>query len=76
MGGRRRRRLLWGRGAVDMKNQVAAEAVAAVTLARSGWRPARGTLKLVFVADEETGGEVGARWLTASSIPTRSAATC
>ncbi len=55
---------LWGRGALDMKNQVAAEAVAAVSLARSGWRPARGTLKLVFVADEETGGEVGARWLT------------
>jgi acetylornithine deacetylase/succinyl-diaminopimelate desuccinylase-like protein len=55
---------LWGRGALDMKNQVAAEAVAAVTLARSGWRPARGTLKLVFVADEETGGDVGARWLT------------
>jgi acetylornithine deacetylase/succinyl-diaminopimelate desuccinylase-like protein len=55
---------LWGRGALDMKNQVAAEAVAAVTLARSGWRPARGALKLVFVADEETGGEVGAHWLT------------
>ncbi len=55
---------VWGRGAVDMKNQVAAEAVAAVTLARSGWRPERGTLKLVFVADEETGGQVGARWLT------------
>jgi acetylornithine deacetylase/succinyl-diaminopimelate desuccinylase-like protein len=55
---------LWGRGALDMKNQVAAEAVAAVNLARSGWRPAHGTLKLVFVADEETGGEVGAHWLT------------
>lgn len=55
---------LWGRGAIDMKSQVAAEAVAAATLARSGWRPAKGTLKLVFVADEETGGEVGARWLT------------
>lgn len=55
---------LWGRGAIDMKSQVAAEAVAAATLARSGWRPANGTLKLVFVADEETGGEVGARWLT------------
>jgi acetylornithine deacetylase/succinyl-diaminopimelate desuccinylase-like protein len=55
---------LWGRGALDMKSQVAAEAVAAVTLARSGWRPAHGTLKLVFVADEETGGDVGARWLT------------
>jgi acetylornithine deacetylase/succinyl-diaminopimelate desuccinylase-like protein len=55
---------LWGRGALDMKSQVAAEAVAAVTLAREGWRPRRGTLKLVFVSDEETGGDVGARWLT------------
>ena len=55
---------LWGRGALDMKSQVAAEAVAAVALARDGWRPERGALKLVFVADEETGGEVGARWLT------------
>ncbi len=54
---------LWGRGALDMKSQVAAEAVAGVALAREGWRPARGHLKLVFVADEETGGDVGARWL-------------
>jgi acetylornithine deacetylase/succinyl-diaminopimelate desuccinylase-like protein len=57
---------LWGRGAIDMKSQVAAEAVAAVSLARQGWRPGRGTLKLVFVADEETGGEIGADWLTAA----------
>ncbi len=55
---------LWGRGAIDMKSQVAAEAVAAASLARGGWRPARGGLKLVFVADEETGGDVGAHWLT------------
>jgi acetylornithine deacetylase/succinyl-diaminopimelate desuccinylase-like protein len=55
---------IWGRGALDMKNQVAAEAVAAVSLAREGWRPASGALKLVFVSDEETGGDVGARWLT------------
>ena len=55
---------LWGRGSIDMKSQVAAEAVAAVTLARGGWRPARGRLRLVFVSDEETGGDVGARWLT------------
>ncbi|MEA2212050.1 MAG: hypothetical protein QOF83_1998 [Solirubrobacteraceae bacterium] len=54
---------LWGRGSLDMKSQVAAEAVAGVALARQGWRPARGTLKLVFVADEETGGDVGAHWL-------------
>ena len=55
---------LWGRGALDMKSQVAAEAVAGAELARSGWRPANGTLKLVFVSDEETGGEFGAQWLT------------
>ncbi len=55
---------LWGRGALDMKSQVAAEAVAAMHLARSGWRPRRGCLKLVFVSDEETGGDVGAHWLT------------
>ena len=54
---------LWGRGALDMKSQVAAEAVAGASLARAGWRPARGTLRLVFVADEETGGDVGAQWL-------------
>jgi acetylornithine deacetylase/succinyl-diaminopimelate desuccinylase-like protein len=55
---------LWGRGALDMKSQVAAEAVASATLARGGWRGAEGHLKLVFVSDEEAGGEVGAQWLT------------
>jgi acetylornithine deacetylase/succinyl-diaminopimelate desuccinylase-like protein len=55
--------VLWGRGALDMKSQVAAEAVAGASLARAGWRPGSGALKLVFVADEETGGDVGARWL-------------
>jgi acetylornithine deacetylase/succinyl-diaminopimelate desuccinylase-like protein len=55
---------LWGRGSLDMKSQVAAEAVAAAELARSGWRPAHGHLKLVFVSDEETGGELGAQWIT------------
>jgi acetylornithine deacetylase/succinyl-diaminopimelate desuccinylase-like protein len=55
---------VWGRGALDMKSQVAAEAVAGAALARQGWRPGGGALKLVFVADEETGGDVGAHWLT------------
>jgi acetylornithine deacetylase/succinyl-diaminopimelate desuccinylase-like protein len=55
---------LWGRGAQDMKSQTAAEAVAVATLARSGWRPARGEAKLISVVDEETGGELGAQWLT------------
>jgi acetylornithine deacetylase/succinyl-diaminopimelate desuccinylase-like protein len=55
---------IWGRGAVDMKSQTAAEVVAAATLARSGWRPARGALKVIAVVDEETGGRLGAQWLT------------
>jgi acetylornithine deacetylase/succinyl-diaminopimelate desuccinylase-like protein len=54
---------IWGRGSLDMKSQVAAELAAAVALARSGWRPARGELLLVAVVDEETGGELGAKWL-------------
>jgi len=56
---------LWGRGALDMKSQVAAEAVAAAQLARDGWA-GRGHLKLVFVADEEAGGDLGAHWLTST----------
>ncbi|HYF28219.1 MAG TPA: M20/M25/M40 family metallo-hydrolase, partial [Baekduia sp.] len=54
---------VWGRGAQDMKSQTAAEVTAACALARSGWRPARGDLLVVAVADEETGGELGAIWL-------------
>jgi acetylornithine deacetylase/succinyl-diaminopimelate desuccinylase-like protein len=55
---------LWGRGALDMKSQVAAEIAAAISLARSGWRPARGELLIVAVVDEETGGRLGAEWIT------------
>lgn len=55
---------LWGRGALDMKSQVAAEVAAAAALARSGWRPARGDLLVVAVVDEETGGALGAQWIT------------
>jgi acetylornithine deacetylase/succinyl-diaminopimelate desuccinylase-like protein len=55
---------VWGRGSLDMKSQVAAEVAAAVGLAREGWRPASGELLVVAVVDEETGGELGARWLT------------
>ncbi len=52
-----------GRGAQDMKGQVAAEVAAAVALGRAGWRPPRGELLIAAVADEETGGYLGARWL-------------
>jgi len=55
---------LYGRGAVDMKSQTAAEAVALARLARTGWRPPRGEVKLISVVDEETGGKHGAQWLT------------
>ena len=55
---------VWGRGALDMKSQVAAEVAAALALARSGWRPAHGDLLVVAVVDEETGGAQGAEWLT------------
>jgi acetylornithine deacetylase/succinyl-diaminopimelate desuccinylase-like protein len=55
---------VWGRGALDMKSQTAAEAGAAISLAASGWRPARGSLLVVCVVDEETGGSEGAQWLT------------
>jgi acetylornithine deacetylase/succinyl-diaminopimelate desuccinylase-like protein len=55
---------VWGRGALDMKGQVAAEVAAAGALAREGWRPARGELLVLCVVDEETGSGCGARWLT------------
>jgi acetylornithine deacetylase/succinyl-diaminopimelate desuccinylase-like protein len=54
---------LWGRGALDMKSQGAAEIAAGAALARSGWRPARGELLIVSVVDEETGGSLGAEWI-------------
>jgi acetylornithine deacetylase/succinyl-diaminopimelate desuccinylase-like protein len=54
---------LWGRGSQDMKNHTAAEVMAAVSLVREGWRPARGELMIVATVDEETGGNEGAVWL-------------
>src|SRR5919205_1541332 len=37
---------VWGRGALDMKSQVAAEAAAALALVEEGWRPDAGELLL------------------------------
>jgi acetylornithine deacetylase/succinyl-diaminopimelate desuccinylase-like protein len=54
---------VWGRGALDMKDQVASEAAACAELGRSGWRPERGDLLFVCTADEETGAHKGAQWL-------------
>jgi acetylornithine deacetylase/succinyl-diaminopimelate desuccinylase-like protein len=52
-----------GRGAQDMKDQVAAEVAAAAALAQRGWRPPKGELLIVITADEEMGAAAGARWL-------------
>jgi len=54
---------VWGRGALDMKGQVAAEVAAAARLAREGWRPARGELLVMCVSDEEAGGRYGVQFL-------------
>ena len=55
---------VWGRGALDMKDQVAASAVAIAALAREGFRPP-GDLIFAATADEEMGEGVtyGLEWL-------------
>ncbi len=53
---------IWGRGALDMKGQVAASAVAFASLAREGFTPS-GDLLLLVVADEEVGAGFGLSWL-------------
>src|SRR4051794_37740735 len=54
---------VWGRGAVDMKNETSSRAVAMAVLARSGFRP-RGDLVFIAEADEEDGAEeAGLSWL-------------
>jgi acetylornithine deacetylase/succinyl-diaminopimelate desuccinylase-like protein len=50
---------VWGRGAVDMLNLTASQAVAMRALAKKGWKP-RGTLVYLACADEEAGGLHGA----------------
>jgi acetylornithine deacetylase/succinyl-diaminopimelate desuccinylase-like protein len=61
--GERRDGFVWGRGALDMKGQVACEVAAACELGRSGWRPERGELLLITTCDEEAGAAIGAKWL-------------
>ncbi len=55
---------VWGRGALDMKGQVAANAVALASLAREGFEPA-GDLIFAATADEEVGEDIdyGLSWL-------------
>jgi acetylornithine deacetylase/succinyl-diaminopimelate desuccinylase-like protein len=50
---------IWGRGALDMLNLTASQAVVLRALAQRGWRP-RGSLVYLACADEEAGGTLGA----------------
>jgi acetylornithine deacetylase/succinyl-diaminopimelate desuccinylase-like protein len=52
---------VWGRGAIDMLNITASQAVVLKALARrpGGWKP-RGSLVYLACADEEAGGLLGA----------------
>jgi len=54
--------VLWGRGAVDMKNADAVLLALVSHWARTGGRPRR-DIVLAFTADEEDTAEFGAQWL-------------
>ncbi|MFL5733054.1 MAG: M20/M25/M40 family metallo-hydrolase [Chloroflexia bacterium] len=53
---------MYGRGALDMKSMTALELLAILTLKRSRV-PLKRDVVLMAEADEETGGEHGARWV-------------
>ncbi len=53
---------VWGRGAVDMKDFDAMLLSVVRARARAGVAPRR-ALRLIFTADEEAGGVLGAHWL-------------
>ncbi len=53
---------VWGRGAVDMKDFDAMVLSVVRARARAGVAPRR-PLRLIFTADEEAGGVLGAHWL-------------
>ncbi|WP_167050931.1 M20/M25/M40 family metallo-hydrolase [Salinibacterium sp. ZJ77] len=53
--------MLWGRGAVDMKDMDAMILTSLGDILRSGRQPAR-DLVIAFFADEENGGEFGSRF--------------
>ncbi|MBB4071890.1 M20/M25/M40 family metallo-hydrolase [Canibacter oris] len=54
--------MLWGRGAVDMKDMDAMMLTAVAEILRAGEKPRR-NLTLVFFADEENGGVYGSEWM-------------
>lgn len=54
--------MLWGRGAVDMKNMDAMIITALQDILGAGRQPAR-DLVIAFFADEENGGVYGSHWM-------------
>ncbi len=56
--------LVWGRGAVDMKDMDAMTLAVVRRMLREGRRPRRDVV-LAFLADEEAGGNYGAKFLAA-----------
>jgi acetylornithine deacetylase/succinyl-diaminopimelate desuccinylase-like protein len=56
--------MIWGRGAVDMKNVDAMILAIVRNWARTGFTPRR-DIVLAFFADEEAGMTFGSRWMTA-----------
>ena len=56
--------MIWGRGAVDMKNMDAMILAIVRKWATSGYKPPR-DIVLAFFADEEAGMTYGSRWMTA-----------
>ena len=55
--------MIWGRGAVDMKNVDAMILSIVRSWARTGYTPSR-DIVLAFFADEEAGMTFGSRWMT------------
>jgi len=56
--------MIWGRGAVDMKNTDAMILAIIRKWARTGYKPPR-NIVLAFFADEEAGMTYGSRWMAA-----------
>ncbi|MEI6869502.1 MAG: M20/M25/M40 family metallo-hydrolase [Actinomycetota bacterium] len=56
--------MIWGRGAVDMKNTDAMILAIIRKWARTGYKPPR-NIVLAFFADEEAGMTFGSRWMAA-----------
>ena len=56
--------MIWGRGAVDMKNMDAMILAIVRNWARTGYKPPR-DIVLAFFADEEAGMTFGSRWMAA-----------